>query len=35
VLKEFFKHVTIVQQISISVKKKPYRKQGFYSVLWD
>jgi hypothetical protein len=28
-LKEFFKHVTIVQQISISVKKKPDRKQGF------
>ena len=28
-LKEFFKHVTIIQEKSISVKKKPCREQGF------
>ena len=35
-LKEFFKHMAIIQQKSIAVKKKPCRKQGFLpSVLWD
>ena len=35
-LKEFFKHVTIIQDFEYSVKKKPCRKQGFLpSVPWD
>jgi hypothetical protein len=28
-LKELFKHTAIIQEKSISVKKKPCRKQGF------
>ena len=30
--KEFFKHMSIIQDQEFSVKKKPYRRQGFVQV---